>query len=92
MFISLSKTITREQGVFCLFALHTFFISNTFVSNTYLKLTKNQVKAKQHPNAELWLFENYYLSSTTLSSKYNTTYFKECVKKTIVSTLMRLYY
>ena len=30
---------------------------------------KNQAKAKQHPEAELLLFQNYLLSSSTLSSK-----------------------
>ena len=35
-----------------------FFISNTFTSNARLKLVKNQANAKQHPEAELWLFEN----------------------------------
>ena len=40
-----------------------FFISNTFVSNARLKVAKNQVTAKQHPEAELLLFENYSHSS-----------------------------
>ena len=29
------------------------------MSNTRLKLAKNQAKSKQHPEAELILFENY---------------------------------
>ena len=33
--------------------LHAFFISNTFISNTRLKLAKNYAKAKQHPEAGL---------------------------------------
>ena len=33
--------------------VHVFFISNTFVSNTRLKLAKNQANTKQHPEAEL---------------------------------------
>ena len=37
----------------------TFFVSNTFISNAMLKLAKNQVNARQHPEAELLLFENY---------------------------------
>ena len=37
-----------------------FFISNTFISNTRLKLVKNQAKAKQHPEVELLLFENLF--------------------------------
>ena len=36
-----------------------------------MKLAKNQAKAKQHPQAELLLFENYSLSSSSLSSKSN---------------------
>ena len=46
--------------------IHAFFISNTFRSNARLKLAKKQVKAKQHPEAKLLLFENYLLSSFTL--------------------------
>ena len=41
------------------------------MSNARLKLAKSQAKAKQHPEAELFLFENYSLSSSTLSSKNN---------------------
>ena len=46
-----------------------FFISNTFVSNARVILEKNQANAKQHPEAELLLFENYSHSSFTLSPK-----------------------
>ena len=61
--------------------LHTLFcISSTFISNTRLKLAK---KIEQHPEAELLLFENYLLSSTTLSSKSNRTYSKKCAKKQV---------
>ena len=48
-----------------------FFISNTFVSNTMLKLAKNQASAKQHPEAELLPRENYSHSSSMLSFKNN---------------------
>ena len=34
-----------------------------------MKLVKNQANTKQHPEAELLLFENYSHSSSTLSSK-----------------------
>ena len=44
-------------------------MNNTFISNARLKLTKNQAKAKQHPESELFLLENCWLSSSTLSSK-----------------------
>ena len=49
--------------------VHTFFTSNTFISNARIKLAKNQANAKQHPEAELLLFENYSHSSSMLSSK-----------------------
>ena len=45
-----------------------------------LKLAKNQAKAKQHPEAELLLFENYSLSSSTLSSKNKRIYSKKRTK------------
>ena len=51
-----------------------FYIKNTFTSNVKLKLVKNQANAKQHPEAELLLFENYSHSSSTLSSKNNRTF------------------
>ena len=52
-----------------------------------LKLAKNQANSKQHPEAELLLFENYSHSSLTLSSKNNTA----TVTKEQVSVVMRLY-
>ena len=51
-----------------------------FTNNTFAKITKSQVKAKQHPEAELSLFENYLLFSSSLSSKNNTKYSKKCTK------------
>ena len=36
-----------------------------------MKLAKNQGNAKQYPDAELWLFENYLYSSSALSSGSN---------------------
>ena len=32
-------------------------------------MTKNQAKVKQNPKTELWMIENYSLSSSTLLSK-----------------------
>ena len=58
-----------------------FFISNTFVRNTRLKLAKNQANAKQHPEAELLLYENYSDSSSMLSHKNNRTYSKNYTKE-----------
>ena len=58
---------------------YTFF----FISNS-LKLAKNQARTKQHPEAELWLFGNFSLSLSTLSSKNIRRYFKECTKNKCV--------
>ena len=44
--------------------LHAFLISNTFISNARLKFTKKHLKAKQQPEVEILLFENYRLSSS----------------------------
>ena len=53
----------------CRNQLRAVFISSTFISNTRLHLAKNQANTKQHLEAKLLLFENYSLSSSTLSSK-----------------------
>ena len=52
-----------------------FFITHFFISNTRMKLAKNQAKSKQHPVAELLLFETCLLSLSTLSSKNNSNIF-----------------
>ena len=62
-----------------------FYISNIFISNTRLKLAKNQADAKQHPEAQLWLFENYSHSSSILSSKNKRTYILKTSERTCVS-------
>ena len=36
-----------------------FIINNTIISHMRLELAKNKTNAKQHPEAELFLFENY---------------------------------
>ena len=61
-----------------------FFISNTFISNTRLKLAKLQAKLKQNSEAELLLFENYSLSLSALPSKNNRKYPKKCTKNKCV--------
>ena len=48
-----------------------------FISDARLKFPKIQTNAKQHPKAELLLFENYSHSSSTLSFKNNRTYSKK---------------
>ena len=52
-------------------------------------MAKNQAKAKQHPEAELLLFENDSLSSCKLSSKNSRRYSKKYTK-TSASVLIRL--
>ena len=66
-----------------------FFISSTSINNAKLKLAKNQAKAKQHPEVELFLFENYSILSSKLSSKNSRRYSKKYTK-TSASVLMRL--
>ena len=40
-----------------------------FISTTRLKFAKKKAKARQNPDAELLLLENYLLSSCTFSFK-----------------------
>ena len=61
-----------------LYTTHFFYISNT-----RLKLAKNQAKAKQHPEAELLLFEKYSHSLSILSSKNNKKYSEKWLKKQV---------
>ena len=76
--------------------IHVFFISDTFISSTRLKLAKNQANDK-HPKAELLLFENYSHSSSTLSSKTREKILKNkqknicvCVHKIIRLIIMKM--
>ena len=48
-----------------------------FVSNVRLKLAKNQANAKQRPEDEVLLFENYSQPLSKLSFKNNSTYSKK---------------
>ena len=48
-----------------------------------MKLVKDQAKAKQHPETELLVLENYSLFSSMLSSKNNSRYSKKCTKKQV---------
>ena len=48
-----------------------------------MKLAKNQANAKQHPEAELLLFESYSHSSSTLSSKNTRTHSKKQAKEQV---------
>ena len=55
-----------------------FFFKQHFYKQRQAEIAKKkyQVNAKQHPEAELLLFENYSHSSFTLSFKNNRTYSK----------------
>ena len=64
-----------------------FFRSNIFRSNTRLKLTKNQAKATQHPEAELKTIR-------FLHPRYHSKIIGDTLKniqKISASVLMRLY-
>ena len=47
------------------------------MSNARLKLAKNQANAKQHPQAELLLFEKYTYSLSMLLFKNSRIYSKK---------------
>ena len=67
-------------GKFLFLRYMIFSISNFSIGNNRLKLAKNQEKAKQHPEAELLLYENYSVSSSVLLSETNIRYSKKCTK------------
>ena len=62
------------------YAAYAFLYKQHFYKQHQAEIGK---KIEQHPEAELLLFENYLLSSTTLSSKSNRTYSKKCAKKQV---------
>ena len=61
-----------------------FFISDSFISNTRLKLAKDQGKTKQYAETELLIFENHTLSSFMLSFKTSMRYSKKFAKNKCV--------
>ena len=62
-----------------------FFISNTFISNTRLRLAKNQAKAKQQSEAKMsFSVVNYSLSSSKVSPKNSRRYSKKYTKNKCV--------
>ena len=75
--------------IFCVFqvfeyAAYVFLYKQHFYKQHEVEIgQKNWTKDKQYPEAELLLFENYLLSSSTLSSKNNRAYSKECAKKQV---------
>ena len=56
---------------FCYNEVHAFFYEQHFYKQRQVDISKNQAKAKQHPQAEFVLLGNYSLSSSTLLSKNN---------------------
>ena len=63
------------------FSVTRFFYKRHFYKQRQPEIDKNQEKAKQHPEAELLLFENFLLSSSTSSSKNYRRYSKKCTKE-----------
>ena len=49
--------------------IYKLFYKEHYYKQRQLKLAKNQANAKQHPEAKLLLFENYFHSSSTSSPK-----------------------
>ena len=66
-----------------IFITHFFYKKQFFISNSRLNLAKNQANAKQYPEAELLLFENYSHSLFTLLCKNNSTYFMKKEKEQV---------
>ena len=75
-----AKISLKRALIFSRIEIHAFFTSNTFISNARLNFAKSQAEARQHPEVELLLFENYSPSSSTLLSKNNRKYSKKCTK------------
>ena len=64
------------------YAAHAFLYKQNFYWKKQAEIDqKNQAKAKLHNETELLLFENYLLSSSTLSSKNFRAYSKTCAMK-----------
>ena len=66
-----SGVITRSKNFY-----RVYFVGNSWIYN--------QAKVNQDPEAELWSFKNYFLSSSALSSK-NNLYILKCAKKQVRS-------
>ena len=70
----------NENDLLHVIIKYTFFYKQQFYKKRQAEIGKNQAKAKQHPEAELLLIENYSLSSSTLSSKNNRRFSKKRTK------------
>ena len=60
-----------------------FFYKQHFYKQRHAEFGKKSANAKQHPEAELLLFENNSHSLSTLSSKNNRTYSKKWAKEQV---------
>ena len=59
-------------------------MSKTFIINVMLKFAKHKQKLSNTLEAEVLLFQNYSLSSSTLSPKNNRAFSKKCMKNRYV--------
>ena len=73
----------NENDLLHVIIKYTFFYKQQFYKKRQAEIGKNQAKAKQHPEAELLLIENYSLFSSTLLSKNNRRHSKKCTKKQV---------
>ena len=78
----LEKVLNSEK-------VYTIFLSGSFINNTRLNLAKNQAQTKQHHEAELLLFENDSLSSSTLLSENNLRFIVMKMRLTMENGLRR---
>ena len=68
-------TLNMREAFLQYASLHpSFSYKHHFYKQARMKLAKSQVNAKQHPEAELLASENYWHSSSTLSSNNDRTY------------------
>ena len=68
-----------------------FFISNTFISKTRLKFIKNQAKAKQHPEAQLFILREPLAFFVLVIIQREWGHILKNVRKTSVTALIKLY-
>ena len=67
----LKKRVSDFQNSICDWRYYTLFCKQHFYKQRQVENGKNQAKFKHQPEVELLLFENYSLSSFTLSSRNN---------------------
>ena len=65
------------------FSTRNFFYKEHFYKQRQAEIDKKSSKAKQHTEAEVLLFQNYSLFSSTLSPKTNRRYCRKYTKKQV---------